>query len=75
MSCMFFVHFVCLLTGGFMAFHTNKFGKTGVVFMLVLLLCACQSNSKLEHKEFYVDKSLYLDQEFPLYQQIKIFDN
>jgi tetratricopeptide (TPR) repeat protein len=70
---MFFVHeFHLLLAGGYMAIYTNRFERAGTMLIIVLALCSCQSDSKLKQETFYVDKTLHLDQQFPLYESIKI---
>lgn len=61
-----------LLLGGFMNFFTSKYYKVGLFFVFSFLIAGCQSSEKLNHKKFIVNESLYIDEYFPNFQNIKI---
>jgi tetratricopeptide (TPR) repeat protein len=51
---------------------TSKLNQVGLIFVFTLLLSACQNTNNINDKEFIVDESIYLDEYFPHYQDIKI---
>jgi len=55
-----------------MDIFTSKRNKIGLFFIFTLLLSACQNTNNINHKELIVDESIYLDEYFPNYQDVKI---
>jgi tetratricopeptide (TPR) repeat protein len=61
-----------LFLGGFMSYFASRYYKFGVFFAFLFLIVGCQSSEKLNHKNFIVNESLYIDEYFPNFQNIKI---
>ena len=61
-----------LFLGGFMNIFQNKHCKLSFLLVFTLLLTACQNINNINHKAVMIDESIYLDEYFHNYQDVKI---